>query len=184
MLPCKLLVTNTWLLPIIDCTGFECPQVYFRINVKNNIIKFKTVGSPGLRSCFMFANLKPGWQPGGPVASHQACVASCRHSSHVSAGRQQVSNTRTQLLPPSSDQRQDGPFPIQCEPWEDLSWTWWLDAGRGWRRAACRAAVSAKNRFRCCLPAVRCSSSAAAHEKTSFSRTAAKHNPEVTLKAS
>lgn len=177
MLPCKLLVTKTWLLPIIDCAGLECPQVYFRINVKNNITKLKTVGFPGLRSCRMFANLKPGRQPGAPVAS-------CRHSSGVSAGRQQVPTTRTQLLPPSSDQRQDGPFPIQCEPWEDLSWTCWLDAGQGWRSAACRAPVSAKKRFRCCLPAVRCSRSAAAREKTSFSRTAAKHNPEVTLKAS
>lgn len=71
-LPCKLLVSKTWLLLIFDCTNLVCPQDYFKIHVKN-IIKLKAMGFPVLCHCCVFANLKHRWWPGAPVASHQAC---------------------------------------------------------------------------------------------------------------
>lgn len=74
--------------------------------MKNNTIMLKTSGFPGLCSFCVFTNLKRGWCPRAPRASHQACMVFCRQSAQVSAGRQQVSNTwgqLLQLLPPSSD---------------------------------------------------------------------------------
>lgn len=75
---------------MFNCIGLVCPQVYFRTNVKNSIIKLKTAGYTVLCGCWVFANLKLRWWPRAPMASHQA---PSRQSSQVSAGRQQVSNT-------------------------------------------------------------------------------------------
>jgi len=127
---------------------------------------------------FLLCVCKPGPpRPRAQVASHQACVASCRQLSQLSS----TQGEPLQLLPPSSDQCRDSPSPIQCKPWEDGSWTRWLDAGQGWRRAACRAPVSAKKQFHCCLTAAHRSISVADHEKACFSCMAAKHSPKGTL---
>lgn len=119
LLPCKLLVTKNWLLPIFDWTGLGCPQVYFIINVKNTIFKLKTEGFPGLCSCCMFANPNPRWWPWAPVASHQAWEAPCGQSSQVSVGRQQVSNTNSH----DEDSHRSCHLPAQTSDRMVLAWS-------------------------------------------------------------
>lgn len=129
LLLCKSLVAKTWSLLIFDCTDLVCPQDYFKIKVKI-IIRLKAVGFPVLCHCCVFANLRHRWWPGAPLASHQARVDSClccRQAPQGSAGRQQVSSTwrqSWQLLPPSPEQPQDGPFPVQDWSWVFMAWCW------------------------------------------------------------